>query len=119
MNQRRDNRRMLALLAAVALAQFDAPRLETLTPQELRAEIDVLEAGRPALYAPISSLVLGVVMEVVAAIVFYATGEVDAPRVMSCIGFASLIGGGISLGTTLWSRSQIGQMIEERERRLK
>lgn len=79
--------------------------------------IGVLERQRPSLYAPISTLVLGAILEVAGTLLLPITGDFRLPAAAWVVGLGALISGGISLGTTLWARSQVGQMMEEREQR--
>ncbi len=81
--------------------------------------IDVLDSQRPSLYAPISTLIVGVILETVASVRFFVVtgGQNALSGATFAIGLGTLIGGGISLGTTLWARSKVGQMMEEREQR--
>lgn len=81
----------------------------------VRLQIEQLSAQRPALYVPISTLVLGAVLTAVAGILLPIQGHPGISYVCLISGLSTLAGGSISLGTTLWARSQVGQMIERLE----
>lgn len=91
---------------------------ERLTPEpKARShDIELLEAQRPSLYAPISTLIVGFILETVAGVLFAVGAESGAWGGIATIGVGTLIGGGISLGTTIWARSRVGRMIEALER---
>lgn len=86
-----------------------------LVPGARSHDVELLEAQRPSLYAPISTLVVGVILETIAAVLFAAGADQTAWGSVFSIGLGTLVGGGFSLGATLWARSKVGQMMEERE----
>ena len=122
---------MLALVVAVALSQCtkdveckgdricsNGVCVETrLVPREASPVVAQLDAQRPGLQWPISSLVAGTIALVLGVILGAVVRDDTWRTTGALIGAGLLFGGGVSLGTTLWARARVGQMMDEAEAR--
>lgn len=117
---------MLSLVIAVALSQCTKDTdckgericsaglcLESNAPREQSPVAAQLDAQRPALYWPISSLVVGVVVFIGGVLLSAFDGRPTLMFAGAAIGGSFVFGGVVSLIATLWARARVGAMMDE------
>lgn len=118
---------MLALVVAVALSQCTkdtdckgervcsagACAEVRLTPRELSPAAALLDAQRPALNWPISSIIVGHVLFAAGLILSLVAGNEAMLAAGAALGGSVTVGGLVSLVATLWARARVGQMMDE------